>query len=76
VLTQHLGPDELLIAAKIDFDPRLSTAELVEAIDACERSVRAAAGAGAARIYVEPDIGRRESVVEAAPGPPEERTTG
>lgn len=67
VLTQHLGPDELLIAAKVDFDPALSTGDLVRAIDACERGVRATPGLGNARIYVEPDIGRRESIVEAAP---------
>jgi cation diffusion facilitator family transporter len=67
VLTQHLGPEELLIAAKIEFDPGLTTAQLVETIDVCEARVRATAGAGGARIYVEPDIGERESVAEAAP---------
>src|SRR4051812_17012441 len=67
VLTQHLGPDELIIAAKVEFDPGLSTSELVEAIDDAEARVRATPGVGAARIYVEPDFGRRESVVEAAP---------
>lgn len=67
VLTQHIGPDELLIAAKVEFEPGLSTTELVDAINAAERIVRATAGVGDARIYVEPDIGGRESVVEAAP---------
>src|SRR4051812_1915131 len=67
VLTQHIGPDELLVAAKVEFNPELTTVELVEAIDACERRIRTATGVGRARIYVEPDIGRRESVVEAAP---------
>jgi cation diffusion facilitator family transporter len=67
VLTQHIGPDELLIAAKVDFDPRLSTGELVRAINDCERAVRATPGLASARIYVEPDIGRRESIIEAAP---------
>jgi cation diffusion facilitator family transporter len=71
VLTQHIGPDELLIAAKLEFDPSLSAARLVEAIDACERAVRTTAGAGAARIYVEPDVGPRESVSEASPLPDE-----
>jgi cation diffusion facilitator family transporter len=67
VLTQHLGPDELLIAAKLEFDPRLPTVELVAAINAGERRVRALDGLSGARIYVEPDIGPPESVAEAAP---------
>ena len=69
VLTQHLGPDELLIAAKLEFDPQLATAQLVDAINAAERRVRAIPGAGGAWVYVEPDCGQRESVVEAAPQP-------
>ena len=69
VLTQHLGPDELLVAAKLEFDPSLTTQQLVEAIDAIEKSVRTTAGAGAARIYVEPDVGQRESLSEARPQP-------
>ena len=66
ILTQHIGPEELLVAAKVEFDPVLTTVQLVEAINACERRVRAIPGAGIARIYVEPDIGERESVAEAA----------
>jgi len=69
VLTQHLGPDELLVAAKIEFEPRLTTAALVDAINAAEARVRATPGLGNARIYVEPDFGQRESIVEAAPHP-------
>jgi cation diffusion facilitator family transporter len=67
VLTQHLGPEELLVAAKVEFDPDLSTAELVEAIDGCEQRVRVTAGAARARIYVEPDVGERESLADAVP---------
>src|SRR5215217_5603085 len=67
VLTQHLGPQDLLVAAKVEFDGDLTTTELVDAINACEERVRATPGVGVARIYVEPDFGRRESVVEAAP---------
>jgi cation diffusion facilitator family transporter len=68
VLTQHLGPEELLVAAKLEFDPALTTAQLVEAIDVAERQVRSTTGVAAARIYVEPDIGASESFAEAAPG--------
>jgi cation diffusion facilitator family transporter len=69
-LTQHIGPEELLVATKVEFDPALTTVQLVEAINACEQRVRAIPGAGVARIYIEPDIGGRESVVEAAPAKP------
>jgi cation diffusion facilitator family transporter len=67
VLTQHLGPEELLVAAKVEFDAALTSAQLVEAIDACEGRVRQIEGVGPARIYVEPDIGERESLAEARP---------
>src|SRR3954468_16181591 len=66
VLTQHIGPEELLVAAKLEFDPALTTTQLVAAINACEQRVRGVTGGARARIYVEPDIGARESVVEAA----------
>ena len=39
-LTQHIGPDELLIAAKVEFDPDLTTEQLVDAINAA-RGARA-----------------------------------
>jgi cation diffusion facilitator family transporter len=62
ILTQHIGPEELLVAAKVEFDPGLTTVQLVDAINACEERVRATAGVGTVRIYVEPDIGDRESI--------------
>ncbi|MEA2385314.1 MAG: hypothetical protein QOH72_5285 [Solirubrobacteraceae bacterium] len=69
VLTQHIGPEEVLVAAKVEFDPELTAAQLVDAINECEARVRATAGVGAARIYVEPDIGARESIAEAGHHP-------
>jgi cation diffusion facilitator family transporter len=69
-LTQHIGPDELLIAAKLEFAPDLKTKQIVDAINAAEVRVRAIAGIGTARIYVEPDIGAPETVAEAAAPPP------
>jgi cation diffusion facilitator family transporter len=66
-LTQHTGPDELLIAAKVEFAPDLTTRQIVDALNAAEVRVRAIPGIGAARIYVEPDVGPAESVVDAAP---------
>jgi cation diffusion facilitator family transporter len=66
VLTQHIGPEELLVAAKVEFEPGLTMAQLVEAIDVCEQRVRDTAGVVGARIYVEPDTGARESIADAA----------
>ena len=58
--TQHLGPDELLVAAKLDFDPTLSVRALADAIDAAEESLRAAVPI-ARVVYIEPDIARTAS---------------
>lgn len=55
--TMHLGPDELLVAAKVAM-PRTTTFERVAAaIDAAERRVRAAEPV-ARVIYLEPDLDR------------------
>jgi cation diffusion facilitator family transporter len=53
--TQHLGPDELLVAAKIEFDASLDNEALTEAIDAVEGAIRAAVPM-AEPIYIEPDF--------------------
>lgn len=55
LLTQHIGPDDLLVAAKVEFDPALSMRELAAAINACEVRVRAAVPI-ARVIYLEPDV--------------------
>ncbi len=57
--TQHLGPDELLVAVKVDFDPSLSMDDLAAAINGVEHAVRTAVPA-ARLIYVEPDILRTQ----------------
>ena len=51
--TQHLGPEELLVAAKVDLGER-SSHDLALAIDALEARVRAAVPT-ARVIYIEPD---------------------
>jgi hypothetical protein len=53
--TQHLGPEELLVGAKVEFDSALSVRELTAAIDAAEQRVRAAVPT-ATVLYIEPDI--------------------
>lgn len=55
--TEHLGPDELLVATKLAFLPQLTLAELAAAIDAAEVRVRSAVPA-ARLIYIEPDLQR------------------
>jgi cation diffusion facilitator family transporter len=55
--TQHLGPDELLVGAKIELDPTLSVADVAQRIDAAEASLRSAVPS-ARIVYLEPDVGR------------------
>jgi cation diffusion facilitator family transporter len=53
--TQHLGPEELLVGAKIAFERGLSTTGLAKAINEVERRVRAVVPI-ARPMYIEPDI--------------------
>lgn len=57
IRTQYLGPDELLVAAKIGLVPSLSVTEVAAEIDAAEARVRAKVPA-ARLIYLEPDLER------------------
>ncbi len=59
--TQHIGPEELLVAAKVEFSGSLSAAGLAAAIDQAETSIRKAVPY-AHRIYLEPDIWRADYV--------------
>lgn len=52
--TQHIGPDEILVGAKLEFDAALTFDELTTAINETEARVRAAVPA-ARMIYLEPD---------------------
>lgn len=53
--TQHLGPEELLVAAKVALDPALSFPEVAGTINAAEEHVRARVPV-ARVIYLEPDM--------------------
>lgn len=55
--TVHIGPDDLLVAAKIEVDGAETAAQVALAIDAAERRVRAAVPI-ARLIYLEPDLRR------------------
>jgi cation diffusion facilitator family transporter len=57
IRTQYLGPEELLVAAKIALAPSTDLATVASTIDAAEAAVRAAVPA-ARVIYLEPDLDR------------------
>jgi len=57
IKTLYLGPDELLVAAKLGFATDRTLADVAHDIDAIEKRVRAAVAA-ARVIYLEPDVFR------------------
>ncbi len=67
--TLHLGPEELLVAAKVSVPEGASAADVAGAIDEAERAVRAAEPI-AQVIFLEPDIYRADHQPDARPEPP------
>lgn len=57
IRTQYMGPEELLVAAKIALEPGLPLSEVAAEIDGAEARVRAAVPT-ARLIYLEPDLDR------------------
>ncbi|CAM3623317.1 cation diffusion facilitator family transporter [Kibdelosporangium persicum] len=57
IKTQYMGPDELLVAAKVALTSGLSVEEVAQAIDDAEQRVRGKVPA-ARLIYLEPDLDR------------------
>jgi cation diffusion facilitator family transporter len=57
--TEHLAPDEILVAAKIEYSSSMGVDDLVDAINATEARIRAVVPA-ATIIYLEPDIMRAD----------------
>ena len=55
IRTQHIGPEDILVAAKVHFSNALDISGLADAIDAAEGRVRAAVPM-TRLIYLEPDI--------------------
>ena len=55
--TEHLGPDTLLVAAKVIFDPSLPASAVSGTIDDAEAAMRAAVPI-AKFIFIEPDMAR------------------
>jgi cation diffusion facilitator family transporter len=64
--TMHLGPDELLVTAKVDLGDALSGQALASAIDEIERRIRAGTPT-AQLIFVEPDVFRPDHAGADAP---------
>lgn len=58
--TLHLGPDEILVAAKVEVEHAGTAGEIARAIDDAEARVRAAVPLRAT-IYLEPDLRRAEA---------------
>lgn len=55
--TQHIGPEELLVGAKVEFERGMSTSEIANAIDTLENAIRAQV-AIVGPMYIEPDLMR------------------
>ena len=55
--TEHIGPEQILVAAKVEFVVDLGVAGLADAVDGVEARIRAAVP-DATTIYIEPDLYR------------------
>lgn len=65
IRTQHIGPEELLVGAKVAFDPNYTTRQLTDAINEVEARVRREVPE-ARPMYIEPDIQRAGTPADAA----------
>ena len=63
--TLHIGPDELLIAAKVEFDPSLELPQIANSINAIEQKLRELSGHHL-WIFLEPDIYRPPTPTQEA----------
>ena len=58
--TEHLGPDDILVATKVEFDADLTMRELADEINGLEAAIRAHAPA-ARLLFIEPDVYRDDA---------------
>ena len=70
IKTLHLGPEEVLVAAKVGVDATTDAGVVAETIDAAERAIRAAEPM-AVHIYLEPDVYEENHVPDERPAVPE-----
>jgi divalent metal cation (Fe/Co/Zn/Cd) transporter len=69
--TLHLGPDELLVAAKLAVAPTERADDVAAAIDEAERRARDAVPELVLLMYLEPDVDRGDAyVADPRPEPP------
>ena len=64
--TEHIGPEAILVAAKVEFDQDLTMRQLADVIDAVEADIRAAVP-DVSRIFLEPDVVRPMSATFVGP---------
>jgi cation diffusion facilitator family transporter len=67
--TLHLGPEEILVAAKIGVNASASAGQVAATIDAAERNIRSAEPM-VTSLYLEPDIYRADYVPDPRPEAP------
>ena len=70
IKTLHLGPEEVLVAAKLGVEPTTDAAVVAETINAAERAIREAEPMSV-HIYLEPDIYVENHVPDERPAIPE-----
>lgn len=58
IRTQHMGPDDLLVAAKVRFEQSLTATQIAEEIDSIQDSIKAEVPV-AQSIYLEPDLAKQ-----------------
>lgn len=66
--TQHIGPEELLVAAKVAVDAQDDASRVTRAIDQAEARIREAVPI-ARMIYIEPDLDRSAAAPDASGTP-------
>ena len=70
IKTLHLGPEEVLVAAKLAVEPTTDASFVAETIDAAERAIREAEPMSV-HIYLEPDVYQENHVPDERPAVPE-----
>jgi cation diffusion facilitator family transporter len=70
IKTLHLGPEEVLVAAKLGVEPTTDAAVVAGIIDAAERAIREAEPMSQ-HIYLEPDVYVENHVPDERPAVPE-----
>jgi cation diffusion facilitator family transporter len=71
--TEHIGPESILVAAKVQFDQDLTMRQLADVVDAVEADIRAAVP-DVSRIFLEPDVVRPMTASFVEPGEGEHHT--